>query len=164
MAKNCKIKTSFSRLSGSTLLHLLHSLPQAVPAIQHLPLHFRKSITSDSFSFRQSLVLPRLMVRYSWWRQSLGGIFIAPNFTHSIIDPLCCTGTQWIFDKVMIDHSPLCTYLWHSHCEISIWLQPSSCVSMYAIQSCSAVHIQRAVAGKLFKDILQPIRIQLLKI
>jgi hypothetical protein len=46
-----------------------------------------------------------LMVRYSWWRQSLGVIFMAPNFPHSIFDPLSCTGTQWIIDKVIIEHS-----------------------------------------------------------
>ena len=56
------------RLGGSTLLLLLHSLPQATLAGQQLPLHLWKSLTSGSF--RQSLVLPRLMVRYFWWRQS----------------------------------------------------------------------------------------------
>ena len=75
------------RLSGSTLLLLLHSLPQAAPPGQHLPLHLPKSLTSGSFSCRQSLVLPRLMVRYSWWRGSLGVTFMATNFTHSIFDP-----------------------------------------------------------------------------
>ena len=30
---------------------------------------------------------------------------MAPNLTHSIFDPLSCTGTQWIVDKVMIEHS-----------------------------------------------------------
>ena len=30
---------------------------------------------------------------------------MAPNFTYSIFDPLSCTGTQWIVDKVMIEHS-----------------------------------------------------------
>ena len=97
------------RLSGSTLLLLLHSLPQAAPPGQHLPLHLPKSLTSGSFSCRQSLVLPRLMVRYSWWRGSLGVTFMAPNFTHSIFDTLSCTGTKWIGDKVMINpslHSP----------------------------------------------------------
>ena len=91
--------------SGSTLLLLLHSLPQAAPAGQHLPLQLPKSLTSGSLSCRQSLVLPRLMVRYSWWRQSLGVIFMATNFLHSIFDPSSCTGTQWIVDKVMIEHS-----------------------------------------------------------
>ena len=93
------------RLSSSTLFLLLHSLPQAAPAGQHLPLHLPKSLTSGSFSCCQSLVLPRLMVRYSWWRQSLGVICMAPNFTHSIFDPLSCTVTQWILDKVMIEDS-----------------------------------------------------------
>ena len=45
------------------------------------------------------------MVTYSWWRQSLGGIFMAPDFPHSIFDPLSCTGTQWIDDNVLIEHS-----------------------------------------------------------
>ena len=97
------------RLTGSTLLILLHSLPQAAPARQHLPLHLPKSLTFGSFSCRQSLVLPRLMVRYSWWRRSLGMIFMAPNFTHGIFDPWSCTGTLWIRDKVLINtslHSP----------------------------------------------------------
>ena len=30
---------------------------------------------------------------------------MAPDFPHSIFDPLSCTGTQWIVDKVMIKHS-----------------------------------------------------------
>ena len=29
---------------------------------------------------------------------------MAPNFPHSIFDPLSCTWTQWIVDKVMIKH------------------------------------------------------------
>ena len=44
------------------------------------------------------------MVRYSKWRQSLRVIFMAPNFTQIIFDPLSCTGTQWIVDKVMTEH------------------------------------------------------------
>ena len=93
------------RLSSSTLLLLLHSLPQAAPAGQHLLLHLLKSLTSGSFSCCQSLVLPRLMVSHSWWRQSLRVIFMAPNFPHSVFDSLSCTETQWIVDKVMIEHS-----------------------------------------------------------
>ena len=65
-------------LNSSRLLLLLYSLPQAAPAGQHLPLHLPKSLTSCSFSCSQSLVLPRLMVSYSWWIQSLGMIFMAP--------------------------------------------------------------------------------------
>ena len=42
---------------------------------------------------------------YSWWRQTFGVIFKAPNFPHSIFDPLSCTETQWLVDKVMIEHS-----------------------------------------------------------
>ena len=30
---------------------------------------------------------------------------MASYFTHGIFDPLSCTGTQWIVDKVMIEHS-----------------------------------------------------------
>ena len=89
------------RLSGSPLLILLYSLPQASPAGQHLPLHLPKSLTSGSFSCHQLLVLPR----YSWWTQSLEAIFIAPYFTNSIFDPMSCTGTQWIVDKALIEHS-----------------------------------------------------------
>ena len=68
-----------------------------------LPLHLSQSPTISSCSCRQSLVFPRLMIRYSWWRGSLGVIFVAPNFTHIIFNPLSCTGTQWIEDKVMIN-------------------------------------------------------------
>ena len=76
------------RLSCTTPLPLLHSLSQAAPAGQHMPLHLPKSLTSGSFSCRQSLALPRLMVRYSWWRRSFGVVYKAPNFPHSIIDLL----------------------------------------------------------------------------
>ena len=48
---------------------------------------------------------PNMMVRYSWWRGSLGVIFMASYFTHGIFDPLSCTGTLWIVDKVMLEHS-----------------------------------------------------------
>ena len=30
---------------------------------------------------------------------------MAPNFPHSVFDPLSCTGTQLIVDKAMIEHS-----------------------------------------------------------
>ena len=30
---------------------------------------------------------------------------MASYFTDSIFDPLSCTGTQWIVDKVMLEHS-----------------------------------------------------------
>ena len=30
---------------------------------------------------------------------------MAANFPHSLFDPLSCTGTQWIVDKVMVEHS-----------------------------------------------------------
>ena len=92
-------------LRGSTLLLFLHSLPQAAPPGQHLLLHLPKSLTSGIFSFRQSLVLQRLMDRYSWWRRSPGIIFMAPNFIHIIFDPLSCIGTHWIGYKVMITYS-----------------------------------------------------------
>ena len=77
-------------------------LPQAAPVAQHLPLHLYKSLTGGSCSCHQSLVLQRLMVRYSWWRHSLGVVFTVPNFPRSIFDPLSCTGTQWIGDKVIM--------------------------------------------------------------
>ena len=105
-AEQCSLVAAVSeRLSSSTLLLLLHSLPQAAPAGQYLPLHLPKSLTSGRFSCRQSLVLQRLMVWYFWWRQSFGVISKAPNFPHSIFDPLSYTETQWIVDKVMIEHS-----------------------------------------------------------
>ena len=56
---------------------------------------------------------------------------MAPNFTHSIFDPLSCTGTQWIGDKV----SPLSTFPGHPGFITSIRLLLSSCLSMYNIQS-----------------------------
>ena len=121
-------------LGGSTLLLLLQFLPKAASAGQHLPLHLPKNLTTGTFSRCQSLILPRLMVRYSWWRQSLEAIFMATNFPHSIFDPLSCTGTQWIVDKVVLKHF-LHSVLWHSHSEIFIRLQPSNSLSMYAIQS-----------------------------
>ena len=103
------------KLSGSTLLLLLHSLPRAPPAGRHLPLHLPKSLTSGSVSCCYSLVLvlvlrlmpsmPSMMVRYSWWRQSFGVIVMAPNFPHSIFDPWSCTGTEWIVHKVIMEHS-----------------------------------------------------------
>ena len=115
---NCREEPSWlvaavsEKLSSSTLFIFQHSLLQAAPAGQHLPLHVPKSLSSGSFSCRHSLVLPRFMVRYSWWRQSLGGIFMAPNFPHSIFNPLPCSRTQWIVYKVMIEHSlysvPIC--------------------------------------------------------
>ena len=122
-------------LSGNTLLLLLHSLPPAASPGQHLPLHLPKSLTSGSFSCHQSLVLPRLMVRYSWWRGSLGVTFMAPYFTHSIFDPLSCTGTKWIGAKVMINYAPLSTFPEHLGFITSIRLLLSSCLSMYNIQS-----------------------------
>ena len=30
---------------------------------------------------------------------------MASYFTHGIFDPLSCNGTQWIIDKVMLEHS-----------------------------------------------------------
>ena len=104
-AINSRAEPSWMVSPVSERLLLLHSLSQAAPAGQHLPLHLPKSLTSGIFSCRQSLVLPRFMVMYSWWRHTLGVIFMAPNFPHSIFDPLSWTGTQWIVDKVMIEHS-----------------------------------------------------------
>ena len=40
---------------------------------------------------------------------------MAPNFPHSIFDPLSCTGTQWIVDKVMIKHSLHSVLFWDIH-------------------------------------------------
>ena len=84
-------------------------LPQAAPVVQHLPLHLSQSLTSGSWSCCQLLVFPRSMVRYSWWRRSLGIIFMCPNCTHGIFDPWSCTWTLWIGDKVLFNtclHSP----------------------------------------------------------
>ena len=122
------------RLSSSTLLLLLHSLPQAAPPGQHLPLHLPKSLTNGSFSCHQSLVLQRLMVRYSWWRGSLGITFMAPNTQYlwsSILhwDPM---DWGWRHDKLV---SPLSTFPGHPGFITFIKLLLSSCLSMYNIQS-----------------------------
>ena len=117
-------------------LLLLHSLPQAAPASRHLPLHLPKSLTSGNFSCRQSLVLPTLMVRYSWWRQSLEVIFMAPFFPHSIFDPLSCTGTQWIVDKVMIEHSLHSALI----CDIPTVIFPLDC-SQAAVYVCTLFRV-----------------------
>ena len=59
-------------------------------------------------------------------------IFMTPNFTHGIFDPLSCTGTQWIGDEVMIKLvSPLSTFLGHPGLKNFIRLLLSSCLSMY---------------------------------
>ena len=54
---------------------------------------------------RQSLLFPRLIVKYSWWRRSLWVIVMASSFTHIIFDPFSFTWTQWVVDKVKIEHS-----------------------------------------------------------
>ena len=55
--------------------------------------------------------------------------FMVPNFTHRIFDPLFCTGTQWIGDKVKA--SPLSTFPGHPGFVTSIRLLLSCCLSMY---------------------------------
>ena len=87
-----------------------------------------QSLTRGSCSCCQSLVFPRLMIKYSWWRGSLGVIFMAPNFAHTIFDPLSCTGTKWIGDKLV---SPLITFPGHPGFINSIRLLLNSCLSMY---------------------------------
>ena len=109
-------------------------LPQSAPVSQLLPLHPSQSLTSGSCSCCQSLLFPRLMVRYSWWRQSLGVIYMAPNYTLGIFDPWYCTGTIWVRDKALLNtslHSPhICDI---QATEISIRLLRSSCLSMYML-------------------------------
>ena len=46
--------------------------------------------------------LKRELTSHCSWR-SLGMVFMAPNFTHSIFDPWLCTETLWIRDKVCIN-------------------------------------------------------------
>ena len=133
------------KLSGITLLLLLHCLPQAVPAGQHLPLHLPKSLTSGSFCCCQSLVLPRLMVRYFWWRQSLRVIFIDLNITYSIFDSFSCNRTQWIVDKVMIEHSLHSVRI----CDIHTAAEQQCVHVQYS--ECAAVHIKRAAIMGQFK-------------
>ena len=125
------------RLSGSTLLLFLHYLPQAAPPGQHLPLHLPKGLISGSFKCHQSLVLIRMMVRYSCWRQSLGLILMAPNFQDNIFDPLSCTGTQWIFDKVMIEHSLHSVLI----CDIHTAIFPLDC-SRAAVCPCTLFSVR----------------------
>ena len=103
-------------------------LPQSAPVSQILPLHLSQSFTICSCSCCQSLVIPRLMFRYSWWRRSLGTIFMALNFTHSIFDPLSFNGIQWIGDKVIINYS---LHFPHFPNILASELLPSSCLSMY---------------------------------
>ena len=76
---------------GSILLMLLHfqresdwltqwvnewvNEPVSPPVCSCCPdsaLHLSQSLNSSSCSCCQSVVFPRLMVRYSWWKQSLG--------------------------------------------------------------------------------------------
>ena len=90
-------------LISSLVLFFLHFLPWYAHVAQPLPLHLSQCLTSNSCSSLQSLVFPRLIVRYSWWRRSLWMIFMVQNFTHGIYDPLSCTGTQWPREKVMIN-------------------------------------------------------------
>ena len=125
------------RLSGIRLLLLLHALSEAAPPGQHLPLHLPKSLTSGSFSCCHSLVLPRLTVRYSWGRQILRVIFMAPDFPHSICDPLSWTWTQWIVDIVIIEHS------FHSilFCDIHTARFPLDC-SRAAVCPCTLFRVR----------------------
>jgi hypothetical protein len=61
---------------------------------------------------------------------------MAPNVPQSIFDPLSCTGTQWIVDKVLIEHSLQFVLSCDIHtARFLLDCNPSSCVSMYAIQS-----------------------------
>ena len=93
-------------------------LPQYTPVAQLLPLHRSQSLTSGSCSCHQSLGFPRMMVKYSWWRMSLGMVFIDPNFRHSIFDPWSCPGTLWIGDKVLMStflHPPHFWDIQHWH-------------------------------------------------
>ena len=131
------VEAVYERLSGSTLLLLLHSLPQAAPPGPHLPLHLPKTLTNGSFSCRQSLVLPRLMVSYSWWRQSHGVFFMAPYFPRSVFDTLSCTGIQWIVDKVMIEHSLHSVFI----CDILTIRFPLDC-SQAAVCPCTIFRVR----------------------
>ena len=50
-------------------------VPASPPVCSCCPdsaLHLSQSLNSSSCSCCQSVVFPRLMVRYSWWKQSLG--------------------------------------------------------------------------------------------
>ena len=99
--------------------------PQSAPVAQLLSIYLSQSLTSGSCSCCQTLVFLRLMVRYFWWRGSLGVIFMVPNITHSIFHPLSWTGAQWIRNKV----SPLSTFLAHPGFITSIRLLLNSCLS-----------------------------------
>ena len=86
------------------------------------------------------------MIRYSLWRQSLGVIFMAPNFTHSIFDPLSCTGTQWIVDTVMIEHSLHSVLICDIHtARFPLDYSQAQCAHVRYSERV-AVHIQRAVS------------------
>ena len=70
---------------------------------------------------------------------------MAPNFPHSIFDPLSCTGTKWIVDKVMIKNSLHSVLV----CDIHTARFPLTAVEQQCVHvrysECAAVHIQRAV-------------------
>ena len=73
---------------------------------------------------------------------------MALNFPHNIFDPLSCTRTQWIADKVMIEHSLHSVPI----CDIHTARYPLECVHV-CYSECAAVHIQRAVIGKHLKSL-----------
>ena len=74
--------------------------------------------------------------------------FKAPNFPHSIFDPLFYTETQWLVDKVMIEHSLHPVLICDIHtAKFPLDCSPAAeqqCVHVRYLQ-CAAVHIQRAV-------------------
>ena len=67
---------------------------------------------------------------------------MTPNFTHSIFDHLSFTGTQWIVDKVMIEHSLHSILI----CDIHTAIFPYTAAEQQCIHvhysECPAVHIE----------------------
>ena len=63
---------------------------------------------------------------------------MAPNLPHSIFDPLSCTGTQWIVDEVMIEHSLYSVLI----CDIHTARFPLDC-SRAAVCPCMLFRVRR---------------------
>ena len=62
---------------------------------------------------------------------------MAPNFTHSIFDPLSWIGTQWIVNKVMIERSLHSVLI----CEIHTARFPLDC-NRAAVCSCTIFRVR----------------------
>ena len=73
---------------------------------------------------------------------------MAPYFTHSILDPVSCTKTQWLVAKDMIEHSLHSALIAYIHTARFPLDYSPACVHL-SYSECAAFHIQRAVKEKL---------------